>query len=272
MKKTLLHSWNVNGLRAILRKGFEDYVARYAPDILCLQETKCPADLALPESLVRTFPNRCFHSADKPGYSGTAIFSKYKPLAVATNFAGTNHPQEGRVLTAEFPEIFVVCAYVPNAQNELARLDYRLRWDADFRAHLQELAKKKPVLACGDFNVAHNPIDLARPKGNERSPGYSIEERNSFSETLAAGFIDTFRAKNPARAEAYSWWSYRMNARERNVGWRIDYWLASEKIGDDFSVPEILPEVVGSDHCPVSVCVPEKFFGEKSPVVSEELF
>jgi exodeoxyribonuclease-3 len=260
-KNVVLHSWNVNGLRAAIRKGLENYVAEYAPDILCLQEIKCPADLELPESLQTTFPYRYLHPADKAGYSGTAILSKFPVLSVSTNFDSEEaHPQEGRVLTAEFPGVFVVCAYVPNAQNELARLDYRMRWDADFREHLKALAAKKPVAACGDFNCAHKPIDLANPKSNERSPGYSIEERNSFTETLAAGFIDTFRAENPTLEKAYSWWSYRMKARERNVGWRIDYWLVSQALETAFSEAAILPQVEGSDHCPVAVSLPRALF------------
>lgn len=260
-KNVVLHSWNVNGLRAAIRKGLENYVAEYAPDILCLQEIKCPADLELPESLQNTFPYRYLHPADKAGYSGTAILSKFPVLSVSTNFDSEEaHPQEGRVLTAEFPGVFVVCAYVPNAQNELARLDYRMRWDADFREHLKALAAKKPVAACGDFNCAHKPIDLANPKSNERSPGYSIEERNSFTETLAAGFIDTFRAENPTLEKAYSWWSYRMKARERNVGWRIDYWLVSQALETAFSEAAILPQVEGSDHCPVAVSLPRALF------------
>ncbi len=260
-KNVVLHSWNVNGLRAAIRKGLENYVAEYAPDILCLQEIKCPADLELPESLQNTFPYRYLHPADKAGYSGTAILSKFPVLSVSTNFDSEEaHPQEGRVLTAEFPGVFVVCAYVPNAQNELARLDYRMRWDADFREHLKALAAKKPVAVCGDFNCAHKPIDLANPKSNERNPGYSIEERNSFTETLAAGFIDTFRAENPTLEKAYSWWSYRMKARERNVGWRIDYWLVSQALETAFSEAAILPQVEGSDHCPVAVSLPRALF------------
>ena len=260
-KNVLLHSWNVNGLRAAIRKGLENYVAEYAPDILCLQEIKCPADLELPESLQSTFPYRWLHPADKAGYSGTAVFSKFPALSVSYNFDSAEiHPQEGRVLTVEFPGVFVVCAYVPNAQNELARLDYRMRWDADFREHLKKLSSQKPVAACGDFNCAHQPIDLANPKSNERNPGYSIEERNSFSGTLAAGFIDTFRKQNPTLEKAYSWWSYRMKARERNVGWRIDYWLVSQALEDAFECPEILPQVEGSDHCPVSVSLPRELF------------
>ncbi len=258
MSTALLHSWNVNGLRAAIRKGFGGYVARFEPDILCLQEIKCPAGTPLPSEA--EFPHKIWHPAAKPGYAGTAVFSKFEPLSVQFDFEGENHPQEGRVITAEFPRAFVVCAYVPNSQNELARLDYRLRWDADFRAHLGRLAKKKSVLVCGDMNCAHKPIDIARPKENERSAGFTIEERDSFSETLAAGFIDTFREKNPNLAEAYSWWSYRMRARERNIGWRIDYWLASRDLAEKFSAPEIHPEIEGSDHCPVSVRVPAELF------------
>lgn len=258
MKTALLHSWNVNGLRAAIRKGFGNYVARFDPDVLCLQEIKCPADTPLPDEAA--FPHKIWHPADKPGYSGTAIFSKYAPLSVSFNFDGENHPQEGRVITAEFPQVFVVCAYVPNSQNELARLDYRMRWDADFRKHICALAEKKSVLVCGDLNCAHKPIDIARPKGNERSAGFTIEERDSLSATLDAGFIDTFREENPDLTAAYSWWSYRMKARERNIGWRIDYWLASKDLAGKFSAPEIHPDVEGSDHCPVSVRVPENLF------------
>lgn len=258
MKTALLHSWNVNGLRAAIRKGFGNYVARFEPDILCLQEIKCPADTPLPDEAA--FPHKIWHPAAKPGYSGTAVFSKYEPLGVAFDFEGENHPQEGRVITAEFPGVFVVCAYVPNSQNELARLDYRMRWDTDFRRHICRLAEKKPVLVCGDLNCAHKPIDIARPKGNERSAGFTIEERDSLSATLDAGFIDTFREKNPELSAAYSWWSYRMKARERNIGWRIDYWLASRDLADCFSEPAIHPEIEGSDHCPVSVRVPENLF------------
>lgn len=258
MKTALLHSWNVNGLRAVIRKGFGNYVERFEPDILCLQEIKCPAGTPLPDEAA--FPHKIWHPADKAGYSGTAIFSKYEPLNASFNFEGENHPQEGRVITAEFPGVYVVCAYVPNSQNELARLDYRLRWDTDFRKHLCALKAKKPVLVCGDLNCAHQPIDIARPKGNERSAGFTIEERDSFSETLAAGFIDTFRKKNPELTAAYSWWSYRMKARERNIGWRIDYWLASNDLAEKFTSPEIHPEIEGSDHCPVSVRVPETLF------------
>ncbi|MGN0883762.1 MAG: exodeoxyribonuclease III [Candidatus Spyradosoma sp.] len=260
-ENVLLHSWNVNGLRAAIRKGLEAYVAEFSPDVLCLQEIKCPADLELPDSLRAAFPHRFLHPADKPGYSGTAIFSRFPALSVSTNFdAAEDHPQEGRVLSAEFPGVTVVCAYVPNAQNELARLDYRLRWDRDFREHLKTLAARKPVAVCGDFNCAHKPIDLANPKSNERNPGFTIEERDSFSETLDAGFVDTFRAKNPTAEKAYSWWSYRMKARERNVGWRIDYWLVSRALESQFSAPGILPQVLGSDHCPVSVELPRALF------------
>lgn len=260
MDTALLHSWNVNGLRAAIRKGFGAYAAHFAPEILCLQEIKCPAGTPLPEETDAAFPHKIWHPAERPGYSGTAIFSKFEPLGVQFDFAGENHPREGRVITAEFPRVFVVCAYVPNSQNGLARLDYRMRWDADFRAHLCRLAEKKPVLACGDFNCAHEEIDIARPKENERSAGFTIEERHSFSETLAAGFTDTFRAKNPTLAGVYSWWSYRMRARERNIGWRIDYWLASRELAEKFSAPAIHCDVEGSDHCPVSVRVPAALF------------
>lgn len=256
----LLHSWNVNGLRAAIRKGFDSYVARFAPDILCLQETKCPAETPLPDGTAAAFPHKIWHPAARPGYSGTAIFSKFAPLGVQFDFDGENHPPEGRVITLEFPRAFVVCAYVPNSQDGLARLDYRLRWDADFRAHLRRLAAKKTVLVCGDLNCAHERIDIARPDDNERNAGFTIEERNSLSETLAAGFADTFREKNPSLAGAYSWWSYRGGARARNIGWRLDYWLVSRDAAEKFSAPAIHADVPGSDHCPVSVRVPVCFF------------
>lgn len=256
-----LHSWNVNGLRAVLKKNFEDYLAEYSPDILMLQEIKCPADLALPESITGVYKHCTLRPAVRPGYSGTALLSKVEPLSVDTSFAGTlENPHEGRVIAAEYKNIFVVNAYVPNAQGELARLDFRMAWDKEFREYLSALAAKKPVAVCGDFNCAHQPIDLEHPKANEQNPGYSIEERTSFGEHLSAGFIDTFREKNPELAKAYSWWSYRMKARERNVGWRIDYWLVSQALKNDFSVPAIHADVLGSDHCPVSVEISDSFF------------
>ncbi|MDR2862660.1 MAG: exodeoxyribonuclease III [Puniceicoccales bacterium] len=245
-----LYSWNVNGIRSIANKTLDGFLAAHSPDILCIQEIKATVpqcgDLSFP------YPWQYFHSADRAGYSGTAILSRVKPLAVTTDFAG-DHPREGRVVSAEFASCFVVCAYVPNSQNELARLDYRLRWDADFRAHLAQLAAKKPIFVCGDLNCAHQEIDLTNPAQNRRNAGFTDEERASLSVLLADGFRDTFREKNPDARGSYSWWSYRMNARARNVGWRIDYWLASHALDGAWSDPAIHPDVLGSDHCPVSV-------------------
>ncbi|MCR5183240.1 MAG: exodeoxyribonuclease III [Opitutales bacterium] len=256
-----LHSWNVNGLRAVLKKNFEEYLATCSPDILMLQEIKCPADLVLPQSITSVYKHCTLRPAVRPGYSGTALLSKIEPLSVDCSFAGTlENPHEGRVIAAEYKNIFVVNAYVPNAQNELARLDFRIAWDRDFRAYLKELERKKPVAVCGDFNCAHQPIDLENPKANEQNPGYSIEERTSFGEHLAAGFIDSFRDKNPELAKAYSWWSYRTRARERNVGWRIDYWLLSRALKNDFCDPAILSDITGSDHCPVAVTLDDSLF------------
>lgn len=256
-----LHSWNVNGLRAVLKKNFEEYLSEFSPDILMIQEIKCPADTPFPDATARAYPFRILRPAVRPGYSGTGFLSKIEPLSVDLSFAGTREePHEGRVIAAEFKNIFVVNAYVPNAQNELARLDFRIAWDAEFREYLKSLAAKKPVAVCGDFNCAHKPIDLEHPKANEKNPGYSPEERASFGDHLSAGFVDTFREKNPEAAKAYSWWSYRMKARERNVGWRIDYWLVSRELKNVFAVPAILSQVAGSDHCPVSVELPDEFF------------
>jgi exodeoxyribonuclease-3 len=252
-----LFSWNVNGFRSVLSKGFDSFLGRYSPDILCLQEIKMGAsatgDFTLP------YAWQHFHPADKAGYSGTAILSRSTPLAVTTDFQG-EHPREGRVISVEFPRCHVVCAYAPNSRAELLRLDYRLRWDADFRAHLARLGAKKPVLVCGDLNCAHAEIDLENPDRNHRSAGFSDEERASFSALLAGGYEDTFRAKNPALARAYTWWSYRARARERNIGWRIDYWLASGSLAGKWHSPAIHPDVPGSDHCPVSIRVARDLF------------
>lgn len=252
-----LYCWNVNGLRSAMSKTFDAFLEQHAPDILCLQETKMQmpqnGDLSIP------FEFQFFHSADKAGYAGTAILSRKAPLAVTTDFAG-DHPREGRVISAEFAKCFVVCAYVPNSQRELARLDYRLSWDADFRQHLQKLSAKKPVLACGDFNCAHEAIDLANPAANRRNAGFTDEERANFSALLKTGYTDTFREKNPGAAGAYSWWTFRANARERNIGWRLDYWLAPETLAGAWSDPAIHPDIFGSDHCPVSLRVNADLF------------
>lgn len=247
----LVVSWNVNGVRSALGKGLAGFLAEAAPDILCLQETKC--ETAKARAIELGYAHAAWHEAEKKGYSGTAILSRVAPLRVEADFPG-DHPREGRVLTAEFKGFHLVNAYVPNAQRELARLDYRLRWDADFRRHLAKLARTKPVLVCGDFNCAHQEIDLANPQANRRNAGFTDEERASFGELLDGnGFTDTFRARNPGRTGAYSWWTYRMNARERNIGWRLDYFLASEGLSDAWSKPQIHPEIPGSDHCPISL-------------------
>lgn len=247
----LLVSWNVNGVRSALGKGLADFLKATAPDILCLQETKC--ETAKAREIDLGFAHAAWHEADKKGYSGTAILSRVAPLRVDTDFPG-DHPAEGRVLTAEFKDLYVVSAYVPNSQRELTRLDYRLRWDEDFRRHLANLAKRKPVVACGDFNCAHREIDLANPRANRRNAGFTVEERESFGRLLGdEGFADTFRQRHPDLAGAYSWWTYRMGARARNIGWRLDYFLASDNLAGAWSDPRIHADIPGSDHCPVSL-------------------
>ena len=247
-----LISWNVNGIRAALNKGMPEFLALEDPDILCLQETKAreeQVELPLEFGAYKSYWN----SAEKPGYSGTAIFTKEAPLKVTHGLGITEHDKEGRVITLEFPEFHLVNVYTVNAQDGLRRLDYRLQWDAAFRQHLNGLAKTKPVIFCGDLNVAHNEIDLARPKSNHKSAGFSDEERASFTQLLESGFIDTFRHFYPDKTEAYSWWSYRGGARQRNVGWRIDYFGVSPEFIDRVENASILPHVMGSDHCPVAI-------------------
>lgn len=247
-----LISWNVNGIRATIGKGLGAFVAAEDPGILCLQETKArPEQVLLPSELEGYYAY--WNSAQKPGYSGVAIFTKEKPLDVKIGLGIDEHDVEGRVLSLEYPKFFLVNVYTPNAQDGLRRLPYRLEWDAAFRRHVAELAKTKPVIFCGDLNVAHEEIDLARPKDNRFSAGFSNEERASFSELLDAGFTDTFRHFYPHKSDAYSWWSFRGGARERNVGWRIDYFGVStsfiNQLGDAF----IMSQVTGSDHCPVGI-------------------
>ncbi len=247
-----LLSWNVNGLRAALGKGFGGFVSEEQPDILCLQETKArPEQVQLPLELAGY--HNYWNSAEKPGYSGVAVFSREKPLAVTLGMNLPEHDTEGRVLTLEYPTFILVNVYTPNAQDELRRLPYRLQWDEAFRSHLGACATRKPVVFCGDLNVAHQEIDIARPKENRRSPGFSDEERTSFTRLLEAGFVDTFRHLHPTAADAYSWWSYRAGARQRNVGWRIDYWGVSTAISERVTSATILPQVLGSDHCPVGI-------------------
>ena len=242
-------SWNVNGLRAVAKKGFDEIFASFDADIFALQETKLqegqnPIDF---EGY-----HEYWNYAEKKGYSGTAVFAKEEPLAVTRGIGVEELDHEGRVLTLEYPEFFFVCVYTPNAQNELARIDFRCAWEDGFRAYLTGLAQRKGVIVRGDMNVAHNPIDLARPKQNEGNAGYSEQERGKFNELLDAGFVDTFRTLHP-NEQVYSWWSYRMKARERNVGWRIDYFLVSEQLKDEVSAAAIHTDVFGSDHCPVSI-------------------
>ena len=245
-----LVSWNVNGLRSCLTKGFLEYVKNEDPDILCLQETKLQ-----PEQAVFDLEgyHRYFHSADKKGYSGTAVLTKEEPLSVTYGFGADIHRHEGRVITAEFDGFFLVCCYTPNAQNELARIDYRMQWEDDFRAYLMELDKKKPVVLCGDLNVAHEEIDLKNPKSNRGSAGFSDQERGKMTELLSSGFTDTFRALYPERTGAYTWWSYRFNARKNNAGWRIDYFIVSDRLLPRVRDNIIHAEVEGSDHCPVEL-------------------
>lgn len=247
-----LLSWNVNGIRAVLGKGFGDFVATENPDILCLQETKAKRDqVTLPKELEGY--HAYWNSAVKPGYSGTAVFTRDEPLDVIVGLGIDEHDQEGRVLTLDYPNFVLVNVYTPNAQDELRRLPYRLDWDAAFRHHLLTHAARKPVIFCGDLNVAHHEIDLARPQSNRRNPGFSDEERASFGELLGAGFSDSFRHFHPEKTGAYSWWSYRANARANNVGWRIDYFGVSQPFMDRVKEATILPHVHGSDHCPVGI-------------------
>lgn len=245
-----LLSWNVNGLRAVLRKNFLEFLAAETPDILCLQETKCR-----PEDVEQLWPadyTTYWNSAEKKGYSGTAIFTRTRPLQVTQGIGLAEHDREGRVLTAEYADFILVNSYVPNSQRELTRLPYRQQWDRDFLAYLKGLEQRKPVIWCGDLNVAHTEIDLANPKANVKNHGFTPEERAGFGAALAAGFVDTFREfeKGPRH---YTWWSPMGGARGRNVGWRIDYFLASAALRPRLKSAFIRPEVLGSDHCPVGL-------------------
>lgn len=249
-----LISWNVNGLRACIDKGFLDFAAQSGADIICLQETKLQ-----PEQAVFDLPgyHRFFNSADKKGYSGTAVLTKTEPLSVVYDFGGDIHRHEGRLITAEYPDFYLVCCYTPNAQDELRRIDYRMVWEDDLRAYLLELDGKKPVIYCGDLNVAHEEIDLKNPKTNRGHAGFSDQERGKMTELLQSGFCDTFRTLYPDTVK-YSWWSYRFRAREKNAGWRIDYFLVSRRLMDRVEEAEILNDVFGSDHCPVSLTLREE--------------
>lgn len=240
-------SWNVNGLRAVAGKGFADISEDFDADFVCLQETKLQAGQIDLEFLGYT---SYWNYADKAGYSGTAIYTRQQPLSVTNGIGVDEHDHEGRVITLEMPEFYLVCVYVPNSQDGLKRLDYRMRWEDAFRAYVSGLAARKGVIICGDLNVAHEEIDLKNPATNHFNAGFSDEERGKFSQLLAAGFCDSWRLQHPGEAK-YSWWSYRMAARERNVGWRIDYFVVSDNFADHIESTDILNDVFGSDHCPV---------------------
>ncbi len=249
-----LISWNVNGLRACMNKGFMDFFSSTNADIFCIQETKmqpAQADFSFPNH------NTFWNSAEKKGYSGTLILVKkdfcQKPLSESYGIGIESHDNEGRVITLEFPQFFLVNVYVPNSQRELARLDYRMLWEDDFRAFLKGLESKKPVVVCGDLNVAHKEIDLKNPKQNTKNAGFTIEERTKFSALLDSGFIDSYRHFYPDKADAYTWWSYMANARAKNIGWRIDYFLLSTALSPNLKSAEIYSEILGSDHCPVGI-------------------
>ena len=245
-----LISWNVNGLRACLQKGFLEYFQGEDADVFCLQETKLQEgqhDLDLPGY------HQYWNYAEKKGYSGTALFTKKEPISVTYGIGVEVHDHEGRVITAEFEDYYVIVVYVPNAQRELTRLDYRMEWEEAFLNYVKGLDAKKPVIYCGDLNVAHQEIDLKNPKTNHKNAGFTDEERACFTKTLQNGFVDSFRYLYPDTKDAYSWWSYMGNARAKNVGWRIDYFVVSEKLKERIGDAKIHPEVMGSDHCPVEL-------------------
>lgn len=241
-------SWNVNGLRACVKKGFLEFFNQEQADFFCVQETKLQEGQI---NLELEGYYQYWNYAVKKGYSGTAIFTKHEPLSVQYGIGIEEHDQEGRVITLEYDDFHLVTVYTPNSQNELARLDYRMKWEDDFRAFLLNLESHKPVIVCGDLNVAHQQIDLKNPKTNTKNPGFTPDERNKMTHLLNAGFIDTFRFFYPTKEECYSWWSYRAGARAKNVGWRIDYFIASKQLESRLKDAMIYPEILGSDHCPV---------------------
>lgn len=245
-----LISWNVNGLRAVVGKNFREVFQSLDADCFCLQETKMQAG-----QLDLQFPGyrSWWNFADKKGYSGTAIYSRMEPLAVTYGMGIDEHDHEGRVITLEMDDFFLVCVYTPNSQDGLRRLDYRMQWENDFRAYLQGLDSRKPVVVCGDMNVAHKEIDLKNPKTNRQNAGFTDEERNQMTALLEAGFADTFRHLHPTQEGIYSWWSYRFHAREKNTGWRIDYFLTSTRLLPRVREANILTDIMGSDHCPVEL-------------------
>ena len=244
-------SWNVNGLRACMKKGFSDFYRERRPDFLCLQETKMEqgqADVPLGEGVLEFW-----NSAEKKGYSGTAVFTPHAPIAAACGMDREPHDHEGRLITLEYEKFYLVCCYTPNAQDGLKRLDYRMEWEDDLREYLLSLDRTKPVVYCGDLNVAHQEIDLKNPKTNRGNAGFSDEERGAMTRLLASGFTDTFRLLYPDKEGAYSWWSYQFHAREKNAGWRIDYFIVSQRLGERVAEAAIHPDIQGSDHCPVSL-------------------
>jgi hypothetical protein len=250
MKNLTYISWNVNGLRACIKKGFLDAFEKLNADCFCLQETKLQPDqidLDLPGY------HQYWNSAVKKGYSGTAIFTKTEPIQVSYGMGIEEHDQEGRIITAEFDTHYLVTCYTPNSKRALERLDYRMIWEDDFRNYLKKLEEKKPIVLCGDLNVAHKEIDLANPASNRKNAGFTDEERNKMTTLLQAGFTDTFRYLYPDKTEAYSWWSYFAKSRERNIGWRIDYFLVSQSLNSRIKEARIHPEIEGSDHCPVEL-------------------
>ncbi len=245
-----LVSWNVNGLRAVVGKNFREAFEALDADFFCLQETKMQAgQLDLEFEGYKSYWNY----AEKKGYSGTAVFSRHEPLSVALGMGVEEHDHEGRVLTLEMERFFLVCVYTPNSQDGLRRLEYRMRWEEDFRRFVSDLDKRKPVIICGDMNVAHEEIDIKNPQANRRNAGFTDEERLQMTRLLEAGFKDSFRLLHPTERDAYSWWSYRFHAREKNVGWRIDYFLVSDRLAPQLKAATIHADVMGSDHCPVSI-------------------
>ncbi len=250
MKKMI--SWNVNGLRAVMGKNFMEEFQKLDADIFCLQETKLQAgqiEMDLPGY------HQYWNYAEKKGYSGTALFTKEEPINVTYGIGVEEHDKEGRVITAEFPDYYVLTVYVPNSQGELKRLPYRMEWEDAWREYINRLNEMKPVIYCGDLNVAHEEIDIKNPATNHHNAGFTDEERAKFSRLLDSGYVDSFRMLHPDAVDEYSWWSYRMKARERNVGWRIDYFVVSEKIKDKIKDASIHQEIFGSDHCPIELCI-----------------
>jgi len=247
-----LASWNVNGLRACLKKGFLDAFSSIGADVFCIQETKMQQGQA--EIELQGY-QEYWNSAEKKGYSGTAVFTKIPPLSVTNDMGIDEHDHEGRIITLEFKDFYLVNVYVPNSKRELLRLDYRMIWEDDFRKYVCGLDAVKPVIICGDLNCAHQEIDLKHPRSNERNAGFTCEERGKMTELLSAGFTDFFRHFNPDKRDAYTWWSYMGGARERNVGWRIDYFLGSDRLTERVAEAFIFPEIYGSDHCPVSLVI-----------------